>query len=195
MPTYLFGLLFLFAPGLLGIQTLSTSAQGSLLLLLFMNTFLAPALLIYYFYRLGVVKSLHLDTLRDRRLPYLTTVLIYAMATYLFGWQFQPISALAPNIAVVLGSITFSMAVVALVSLRWKISAHATGMGGCLGAIACLFLRFGDNTLFYPLLLGILLTGWLLSARLHLNAHTPTQVGAGLLLGLVVSSAAIFIFF
>jgi membrane-associated phospholipid phosphatase len=195
MPTYLFGLLFLFVPEVLGVNALSGSAQSSLLVLLFLNTFMAPALVIYYFYRLGHVKSLHLDTLRDRRLPYIVTILIYSFATYLFGWQFQPISELAPNIAVVLGSITISMAVVALVSLRWKISAHATGMGGSLGAIACLFLRYGDNTLFYPLILGILITGWLMSARLHLNAHTPAQVGAGLVLGMGVSTIAIFVFF
>ncbi|WP_229368222.1 hypothetical protein [Telluribacter humicola] len=195
MPTYLFGLLFLFVPELLGINTLSLSAQGSLLLLLFMNTFLAPALVIFYFYKLGYIRSLHLDNLADRRLPYITTVIIYTFATYLFGWQFEPISDLAPGISIVLGSITFSMAVVALISLRWKISAHATGMGGCLGAIACLFLRYGDTTLFYPLILGILITGWLMSARLHLNAHTPAQVGAGLALGVVVSTVAIFTFF
>jgi membrane-associated phospholipid phosphatase len=194
-PTYLFAALFILTPELMGVSMLSTSARGSLVLLLFLNTFVAPALLIYYFYRMGFIHSLHLDTLRDRRFPYLATILIYTFSTYLFGWQLQPISDLAPQIAIVLGSITFSMAVVALVSLRWKISAHATGIGGCMGALGGIFLRFGDTTLFYPFVVGILVTGILLSARLHLNAHTPSQIGAGLGLGLLVSIAAIFLLF
>lgn len=195
MPTYIFTVLFVLTPELMGVSSLSVSAQRSLLLLLFLNTFLAPALLIYYFYRVGYITSMHLDTLTDRRLPYVTTILIYGLCTYVFGWQFQPVSELAPQIAVVLGSITFSLAVVALVSMWWKISAHATGMGGGLGALAGIFLRFGDSTLFFPFLAGVLITGVLLSARLQLNAHTPPQIAAGLGLGLVVSIAAVFLFF
>ena len=194
MPTYLFGALFLLTPELMGVSMLGFSAQGSLLLLVFLNTFVAPALLIYYFYRMGFIRSLHLDELRDRRIPYLTTLLIYTFSTYLFGWQLQPISDLAPQIAIILGSITFSIAIVALVSLRWKISAHATGIGGCMGALAGIFLRYGDSTLFYPFLLGILIPGVLMSARLQLNAHTPSQITAGLSLGLSVSITAVFVF-
>ncbi|TDB63320.1 hypothetical protein [Arundinibacter roseus] len=195
LPTYLFGTLILLVPELLGVSALGFPAQMSLLLLLFLNTFLAPSLLVFYFYRLGYIESLHLETLKDRRLPYLATLLIYTLSTYLFGWRFQPISELAPQIAVVLGCITFSLGVVALVSLSWKISAHATGMGGCLGALGGILTRFGDAALFYPLLVAVLLTGLLMSARLRLNAHTPGQIGAGLGVGLVVSIAGILLFF
>lgn len=195
MPTYLFGVLFILAPDLVGVSTLGFSAQWSLLLLLFLNTFLAPALLIYYFYRLGLVQSLHLENLRDRRLPYLATALIYTLSTYLFGWRFEPISELVPQIAVVLGSITASVAVIAVVSLWWQISAHTTGIGGFLGAFGGLFLRYNDTNLFYPFMLGILMTGLIMSARLHLNAHTPAQVSAGLGVGVVISIAAVFLYF
>lgn len=195
MPTYLFGMLFALSPELMGVSMLGVSALGSLLLLLFLNTFLAPALLIFYFYRMGFIGSLYLDSLRERRLPYLATTLLYSFSTYLFGWQLQPISELAPQISIVLGSITISIALVALISLRWKISAHATGIGGCLGAMGGMFLRYGDTTLFYPFLASVLITGLLMSARLHLNAHTPAQINAGLSLGVVVSIAAVFLLF
>lgn len=195
MPTYLFGVLFSLAPDLVGVSTLGASARWSLLLLLFLNTFLAPALLIYYFYRLGLVKSLHLENLRDRRIPYLATTLIYTLSTYLFGWRLEPVSDLVPQIAVVLGSITVSIAMIGLVSLWWQISAHATGVGGFLGAFGGLFLRYNDTILFYPVILGILITGLIMSARLHLNAHTPAQVSAGLGVGLLISIAAVFLYF
>ena len=195
LPTYIFGVLFGLAPELVGVIALSASARVSLLVLLFLNTFVAPALVIYYMYRLGVVESLQLQTLRDRRLPYLLTIIIYSLSTYLFGWQFQPISELAPQIAVVLGSITVSLVLVALISLGWQISAHATGMGGCLGALGGVILRFGDFSLFFPLVISVVITGLLLSARLHLNAHTLAQVVTGLGLGVLVSMAAVFLFF
>jgi membrane-associated phospholipid phosphatase len=195
LPTYILGTLFALTPEVVGVSALSFAARGSLLFLLFLNTFVVPALMIYTFYRLGLIQDLHLDTRHERRLPYLITLILYSLSTYLFGWQFQPISELAPQIAVVLGSITASLAVVALVSLRWKISAHATGVGGCLGALGGVILRYGDFSLFFPLLITILITGLLLSARLRLNAHTPAQVSAGLGVGLLISIAAVFLYF
>ncbi|WP_373514596.1 hypothetical protein [Persicitalea sp.] len=195
LPTYIFGLLFGLAPELVGVIALSPSARVSLLVLLFMNTFVVPALVIYYMYRLGFVRSLQLQTLRDRRLPYLATILIYSVSIYLFGWQFQPIGELAPQVAVILASITVSLVFVAVISLNWQISAHATGMGGCLGALGGVILRFGDFGLFIPLVLSVIATGFLLSARLRLDAHTPAQVSAGLGLGVVISMSAVFLFF
>ena len=195
LPTYIFAILFGLTPELVGVVALSPSARFSLLVLLFLNTFVAPALVIFYMYRLGFVKSLQLQTLRDRRLPYLVTLIIYSLSTYLFGWQFQPVSELAPQISVVLGSITVSLIFVALISLSWQISAHATGMGGYLGALGGVILRYGDFALFLPFVFGVIITGMLLSARLYLNAHTPAQVSAGLALGVAISMAAVFLFF
>ena len=195
LPTYILGTLFGISPDIVGVSALSTAARGSLLFLLFLNTFVVPALMIYTFYRLGIIRNLYLDARSERQLPYLITLILYALSTYLFGWQFQPISELAPQIAVVLGSITLSLVVVALVSLRWKISAHATGMGGFLGALGGVIVRYGDFSLFFPLLIGILLTGIVLSARLRLNAHTPAQVVAGLAVGLFISILAVSMFF
>lgn len=195
LPTYIFGILFGLTPELVGVIALSPSARVSLLVLLFLNTFVAPALVIYYLYWLGFVQSLQLQSLRDRRLPYLISLIIYSLSTYLFGWQFQPVSELAPQIAVVLGSITVSLLFVALISLSWQISAHGVGMGGLLGALGGVILRYGDFALFLPFVLSVIATGLLLSARLRLNAHTPAQVSAGLGLGVAVSMAAVFVFF
>lgn len=195
LPTYIFGILFGLTPELVGVVALSPSARISLLVLLFLNTFVAPALVIYYLYRLGFVQSLQLETLRDRRRPYFISLIIYSLSTYLFGWQFQPVSELAPQIAVVLGSITVSLFLVALISLSWQISAHGVGMGGLLGALGGVILRYGDFALFLPFVLSLIVTGLLLSARLRLDAHTPAQVYAGLGLGVVVSMSAVFMLF
>jgi len=193
--TYLFGVLFLIVPDLMGVSALEITAIGSLLLLIFLNTFIAPTIVIYYFYRLGIVSTLHVDSLRERRLPYLACAIIYAIATYLFGWQLQPIGELAPQISLLLGSVTVSMIAIAVVSLSWKISAHATGMGGAIGVLTAMLIRFDEPLLLVPLLVTVLISGFLLSARLYLNAHTPGQIVAGIICGLTVSSATVYFFF
>jgi hypothetical protein len=193
--TYLFAILFLITPELAGVSALELPGLGSLLLLIFLNTFVAPTIIIYYFYRLGIISTLHVDSLPERRLPYLASIIIYAIATYLFGWKLQPIAELAPQIAILLGSVTISLIIVAVVSLFWKISAHATGMGGAIGILTSLIIRFEEHLLLTPLLITILITGFLLSARLYLNAHTPAQIIAGFASGLVVSSATVYFFF
>ena len=194
LTTYLFAVLFLLTPDLVGVSTLELPAIGSLLLLLFLNTFVAPSLVIYYMFKFGVTTSLQVEDLRERRLPYVASIIIYGIATYLFGWQLQQIGELAPQISILLGSATVSLILIFAISLFWKISAHATGFGGILGTIACLMIRFDEATLLYPFLLAVLVSGFVMSARLRLNAHKPGQILAGLLGGLIVSSSAVILF-
>lgn len=192
MPTLLFALLLYLTPGLLGLDAFSPALRLSLLILIFIGTFGVPSLLIYYLFRSGYVQSLHLPTLADRRLPYFLTALVYTFLTFLFGFRMQLISTVAPEIAVLLGSITVSILLVGIISLYWQISAHGVGIGGALGAMAGLVIRFGETKLFWLLTIFVVLAGLLASARLRLNAHTPAQVGAGLALGILVSLVAVF---
>lgn len=148
---------------------------------------MVPSLLIYYLYRSGYVSSLQLTTLADRRLPYFLSALIYFITAYLFTFQMQGLSTLAPEIGIIIGSIAVSILLVGIISLSWQISAHGVGIGGVVGVIGSLMLKFGLTDLFVPLLLLVMLSGFVASARLRLNAHTPAQVGAGLALGLLVS--------
>lgn len=187
MPTFLFGLLLFRVPTVLGLDAFSPSLRLSILVLVFVGTFMVPSLLIYYLYRSGYVSSLQLTTLADRRLPYFLSALIYFITAYLFTFQMQGLSTLAPEIGIIIGSIAVSILFVGIISLSWQISAHGVGIGGVVGVIGSLMLKFGLTDLFVPLLLLVMLSGFVASARLRLNAHTPAQVGAGLALGLLVS--------
>ena len=138
---------------------------------------------------------MHVENLRERRLPYLVSIIIYGISTYLFGWKLQPIGELAPQISIVLGSVTVSLILVALISLFWKISAHATGVGGAIGILTALLMRFDEPDLLIPLLLTILTGGALMSARLQLNAHTPAQILAGIISGLTIGVSTVYYYF
>ncbi len=191
MPTLLFGILLFRAPGAIGVDAFATPLRLSLLSLIAVGTFGIPVLVIYFLYRSGYLHDLTLNDRTDRHLPYLFTGLIYNGLTYVFARRLQLVSEVAPELAIILGSITLSILLVGLISLSWKISAHGVGMGGTLGALVGIMNKFGETDLFWIVLVFVLLAGLLASARLHLNAHTPAQVGAGLALGLCISLSAV----
>jgi membrane-associated phospholipid phosphatase len=87
--------------------------------------------------------------------------------------------------------VSVCIGLVTLITLFWKISAHAVGTGGLLGFLFGIVYSFAATELLYPTLVCVLATGLLLSARLYLNAHTPVEVGAGFLLGLTVCFTAV----
>ncbi|WP_317166719.1 phosphatase PAP2 family protein [Spirosoma aureum] len=192
MPTLLFGILLYLAPSILGVDAFSGTLRISLLILIFIGTFGVPSLLIYYLFRSGYVRSLQLDTLDDRRLPYFLTAIVYTGLTFLFAFRMQLLSSIAPGIAILLGSITLSILLVGLISIYWQISAHSVGIGGVVGIVAGIITKFGETDLVLVLAALIMLAGMVASARLHLNAHTPSQIGAGLILGLSISMMTVF---
>lgn len=193
MPTLLFGILFYQTPGVLGLDAFPATFRGSLLLLLSVGTFGIPSLLIYYLFRSRFIPSLYLEDRLDRRLPYLLTGLIYSGLTILFATRMQLISETSPEIAIILGSITTSILLVGIISLYWKISAHSVGIGGVLGTLIAITIKFGETDLIFILVLLTAITGLVMSARLYLNAHTIAQVNAGLLMGITVSILSVWL--
>ena len=77
-----------------------------------------------------------------------------------------------------------------LVSLRWKISLHLTGMGA-LTAMLVVMNFIGVGNMFVPLAVVVLASGALASARLYLGCHNGAQVFAGFCGGFVVAVLAV----
>lgn len=195
MPTLLFGLLLFIVPSVINLDMYPDSVRISLLVLIFVGTFMVPAVLTYYLLRMGYVQDIQLTNLSDRRLPFFMTALIYLLVSYLFSFRMQAVSSLAPEIGILIGSIAVSILLGGMISLTWQISAHGIGIGGVIGVIAGLIAKFEVTDLFIPLLGLVLLTGLVASARLKLNAHTPAQIGAGLALGLLIGLSTVYWFF
>lgn len=191
MPTILFLLLLFIAPAPLGAESLEMLMKLAVVGFVFIYTFALPAYFVYLLKRWGMISSLKLDNLKDRRLPYFVTALIYTALGY---FLYSKNSMLFPC-GFILWSIAAVILCVGIISLWWQISAHAAGVGGMIGALAGILVQFGEHGLFFPLLFLVILSGYVISARLALNAHTPAQVGAGFLLGLGLSLASIYVLF
>lgn len=197
MPTIIFGILFYVAPeSIQNLELFNNSARVGLmslkmglLLLIFLQTFILPVFTIYCLHRFGFVGDLKMETLEDRRLPYIVTVAIYTFIATFFTMKLKQL----PEISLIMTGIAFSIAAVAIISLYWKISAHAVGISGTLGALIGIVIKQSSYELFYPIIVVILIGGLLIAARLHLNAHTPAQVIAGSFLGLIISLSVVLL--
>lgn len=191
MPTILFLLLLFIAPTPLGAEPLELLMKLAVAGFVFIYTFAIPAYFVYLMKRWGLISSLKLENLKDRRLPYFVTAIIYTVLGY---FLYSKNSMLFPC-GFILWSIAAVILCVGIISLWWQVSAHAAGVGGMIGALAGILVQLGEQNLFFPLLFLVILSGYVISARLALNAHTPAQVGAGFLIGLGLSLASIFVLF
>jgi membrane-associated phospholipid phosphatase len=191
MPSYLFAIWFYLAPEtitnfqqFISIENgLGLGFRENLLFLIFISTFLLPSSIIYYFYKIKLIPNLQLENLADRKLPFFITSLIYFIFTLLIAQKIPDIK----EISIGLFSITISIFLVFLISFYWQISAHAVGISGVVGAILILIIKKDAIQLFFLFNILLILTGLIASARLRLNAHTPSQIIGGLILGLSVS--------
>jgi len=135
---------------------------------------LAPILFVLFLLKTGRVQELHMTNKRERYVPYLVGILSSAIVYGLVKWGGGPnvIGCLALFNSV-------QLAALGLVNFYWLISFHASAMS----ATALLsVLIFGRWTLLLtaPLLLTVAMV------RLYLRRHTPAQIVAGILLGILV---------
>jgi len=128
MPSYGFILLFYTN------NYISTFTPPKLKLLIigitFVFTFVFPTLNAIILLKLKRIKSLEMENAEERVIPYISTILYFSALCYLFYYsQFPPIFYI-----LVLGA-TISVLFTLIINFKWKISAHAMGIGGIIGAV------------------------------------------------------------
>ncbi|OYX23823.1 MAG: PA-phosphatase [Algoriphagus sp. 32-45-6] len=176
MPTLVFGMIFFGVPQS---TTIPEEFKIRLFYLIVLSTLLIPMITIIGLRLSGMVKSLHMPEVKDRTVPFLIVSLYFILTTYFLyqKTEFDPI--LWNGMAV----ITFSVIILTIITLFWKMSAHMTGAGGLLAVVLVLGLKFPAFEILYPLLLTLLLSGAIASSRLYLQAHRPLEIYAGFLMG------------
>ncbi|MEO6904091.1 MAG: hypothetical protein ABI315_13215 [Bacteroidia bacterium] len=121
-----------------------------------------------------------METSEERLIPYGSGILYYSSLLYLFHKaNFLTIFQLF-----ILGSI-LCILLTLIINIKWKISAHAIGIGGLIGTLMVMISKFHIHLENF-FLIAILLAGCIGYARLRLQAHTPTQVYLGLVLGFAI---------
>jgi hypothetical protein len=178
MPTYGFALIF-FTQNYIS-TFIPLNAKLLIIGITFIFTFLLPTINALILLRLGRIHSLEMETTRERVIPYLSTFMYYLALSYLFySAEFSPVF-----IILILGA-TLCVLATFLINFKWKISAHAVGIGGIVGGIIGISIRLMID-LQLIIILTILISGLIGFARLKLLSHTPAQVYIGYLTGFLI---------
>jgi membrane-associated phospholipid phosphatase len=146
----------------------------------FLFTGLMPAIPILMMLRKGDVSDLFISKREQRTLPYLFSFISYAFWTlFLLRVLKLPMFMVAVGIGT-----TLSILFITLINLKWKISAHLSGIGGLAGGVFGVCYRLAYNP--YWFLIAVLAVSALVAySRIELKAHTPGQTLAGFSLGFV----------
>ena len=190
LATYLFITFVLVDPMLILPPVYTKIAQWLVVLVVWLTTFAIPALSLAMLKYTGNISSLKLHNRKERLVPFFYITLFYVFTAYYFSKQMM-VTDLAAGIFVLTAVMIFFAAVI---TFFWKISVHSLGVGGIVGILLTIAYLIPESSLKFILLVALIISGLVLSARLRLNAHLPSQVYFGFLLGLFVSFMIIFWF-
>lgn len=157
-----------------------TSVPQRILGMLFVSTVIIPLLSVLLMLRFGRIKNLQMEQQQERNWPLLQAAIIYLGAYYVMHSRVVPVFIQLFLLGAIIGIL-----IALVVNLKWKISLHMIGIGGLCGGIAAgMILQQGGD----PVILAVcfLFAGFLGTARLYLQAHSPAQIFIGFATGFTV---------
>ncbi len=156
-----------------------TVTKLTVILETFLATVVIPVIGIFILSRLKVISDPRLNDRKDRTWPYIIeTACFLGLAIYL-----NHINAPAWLSLFLIGG-AVALVVLTVVNRWWKISGHATGMGGLCSLV--FYLMLSGNSIYelqWEFLLAIFLSGLVCASRVILSRHTLLQVAAGFVNG------------
>ncbi|MBE0648507.1 MAG: hypothetical protein IH596_12065 [Bacteroidales bacterium] len=151
------------------------------------TTCIFPLFIIYIMYRMKMITSFYLPKREDRIFPLITIGIFYYLTFYLIKDLYMP-----RYFQIFILGATLLTVITVLVTLRFRISMHMIALGGVSGLFLGMSILSGGYSIFW--LFGvIIISGMTGSARLKLNAHLPSEIYSGWLMGAVVMCLASFL--
>ena len=154
--------------------------QTGNLLPIFILTVIIPIISYFILRNVGMVGSIFMPSLKERKYPLYIHILLLLMIVY----------KVIPNYYIqelhyyFLGLIIAAMSTLLLLFFKIKGSMHLLGLGSLLTFLLSLSIHFAIN-LTLAISLITLLTGLVSSARLYLHAHTKAEIFIGFSIGIL----------
>ena len=148
-------------------------------------TMVLPVLTLVVLRSLGKLTDYRVSRRRERYLPLAVGVLCYLLCAMTIA-KIPSAFLLRKMMLAAAGCELLCL----VVTLRWKISLHLTGMGAATALLALLSIA-GVGNLMVPLLATVAGTGLLASSRLYLGCHNGLQILAGFCGGFLVMLLAV----
>ena len=138
-----------------------------------------PMVLILLLKKIGMIEDVGLNGRQERLVPYIITIVCFGVTAWFMAAKGAPLW-----LSLFFAGGALATVICTVVNFWWKISAHAAGIAG----VVALLIRIekdgsAEPELFFWLILTLLLTGLLGSARVWLGRHTVWQVLAGYAVG------------
>jgi hypothetical protein len=183
LPTIGTILYFLFVP-----NRIEQNQRLIILGLIFVSTYLIPLLILILLKTFKAIKSFQVHTIKERKLP----VFIITILFYILGSTLSSVSILS-DLGMLFYASSYALVIVyILFSFDLKTSLHTLSIGISLSFFLVMGISYSISLLPIIMIL-IFLSGVLASSRLHLKAHTVTEVYLGFTLG-VISPFLVFYF-
>ena len=144
-----------------------------------------PAFAVFLLWRLKFSDSIFLRTQKERIIPYVITMFFYWWMYYLSrNFTDQPIALKFFYLGIFVAS-----AIGMTVNNFMKVSLHAMGIAGLTTAVILVSVFYPVNNAVW-VLLAVLLTALVISARLVVSDHTKKELIVGLFIGVFTQVAA-----
>ena len=158
----------------------SLEIQSGNILPIFILTVIIPIIFFLILKNLGVINSIFLPTLKERKYPLYINAIILFMILY----KVIPNNYVPELFYFFLGLLMAIGATLILLFLRIKTSIHLLGMGSILMFMIGLSIHFEIN-ITLAISVFTLLTGLVATSRLYLNAHNRIELVIGFFIGVL----------
>jgi hypothetical protein len=144
----------------------------------FNNNFVFPVLVVLLMRGLGFIKSIQLNTQKERIVPLMASIIFFFWTWNVF-YHFPEIPQVMKDMA---QGIFYASIAAMIANIYFKISLHAVGVGGLMG-LMLVVLQDGQMYSGFPMAISVMVTGLVLTARLLITDHQPGDLMAGFLVG------------
>lgn len=152
--------------------------QSGNILPIFILTVIIPIIFFLILKNLGVIQSIFLPTVEERKYPLYISCILFLMILY----QVIPNNYVHELFYFFTGLLTATVTALILLFIKFKTSMHLLGMGSILMFMIGLSIHFEVN-ITLAISVFVLFTGLVTTSRLYLKAHNKIELLIGFLIG------------
>ena len=160
-------------------------AKKIIFFIVFISTTILPLTFIPFYYFQKIIKTVFLETKKERLIPFFITSVLYFFAYFLLVRLGSPTTI---NLFILASACT--VFILFLLTIKWKVSAHMIGIGGLTGTLIAISFKLQINLEFF-IIAAIFVSGILGYSRMKLKSHNAFEIYTGWLMGLIIPAILI----
>jgi hypothetical protein len=181
----LYGLLIIYSSPTL-LSFIPFQLKWMMFILVLTNNVILPLSLAAILYVRGAITAFNTRDRNERVILLSFALIMYTLTAYLILRMQVPNLFRAYFISVAIVTL-----IILLITTFYRISLHAAGIGGLLVLIIIMVVLYDISTV-WQLVSVLLIGGALMSSRIYLDDHTPSEVWTGLAAGALVTALSLF---